>query len=194
MELIFATNNNNKALEINSMTGDLWRIRSLSDIGFYEEVPETGNTLEENAIQKSRYIYDALGKDCFADDTGLEIEALDGAPGVYSARYAGPEKDSMQNIQKVLEKMQGVQNRTARFRTVIALILKGELKLFEGTVNGTILETLRGEKGFGYDPVFKPEGYDLSFAEMSLSQKNKISHRGLAVNRLVDYLNSIKNL
>lgn len=194
MELIFATNNNNKALEINSMTGNLWRIRSLSDIGFYEEVPETGNTLEENAIQKSRYIYDALGKECFADDTGLEIESLDGAPGVYSARYAGPEKDSMQNIQKVLEKMEGVQNRKARFRTVIALIMKGELKLFEGTVNGTILETLRGEKGFGYDPVFKPEGYDLSFAEMSLSQKNKISHRGLAVNRLVDYLNSIKNL
>ncbi len=193
MELVFATHNNNKSLEIANMVGDDWTIKTLSDIGFEEEVPETGNTLEENALQKVRYVHDILKQNCFADDTGLEVDELGGEPGVMSARYAGPGKNSIKNMQKVLEQMKGVTRRKARFRTVIALILDGKELLFEGVVQGNILCSPTGEWGFGYDPVFSPEGYDVSFAEMPLSEKNKISHRGRAVRKLVTYLKNYKH-
>ena len=188
MDLIFATKNKHKVLEINRMLGGKKKVKSLSDIKFEKNLPETGHTLEENALQKARYINKHLGVDCFADDTGLEIEALNGAPGVYSARFAGPEKDSIKNIQKVLFELKNKNNRKARFRTVIALIAGSKEMLFEGYVNGTILDAPRGEGGFGYDSIFMPEGYNLSFAEMPLSQKNKISHRAMALQKLIDYL------
>ncbi|MBZ4675617.1 MAG: Nucleoside-triphosphatase rdgB [Anaerophaga sp.] len=193
MELVFATNNKHKSIEIDRLLGENRTVKSLPEIGFEGDVPETGKTLEENALQKARYIKTRLGTDCFADDTGLEIDALNGAPGVYSARYAGPEKDSLKNMEKVLRELKDCRNRKARFRTVIALILDNKELLFEGIVNGSILENPRGEKGFGYDPVFLPEGYTLSFAEMSLNEKNKISHRAIAVKKLVDYLKTLNN-
>ncbi len=188
MELIFATNNQHKAEEINKLLGGHWRIKSLADLNFHDEVPETGNTLEANALEKARYIYELWGKDCFADDTGLEVDLLNGAPGVFSARYAGPEKSSEKNIAKLLKELNGKNNRKARFRTVIALILNGREILFEGIVNGTILESEKGEKGFGYDPVFKPDEANVSFAQMPLSEKNLISHRGRAIKKLTEYL------
>lgn len=191
MNLIFATNNRHKATEISSMLSDSWSIQTLEEVGFSREVPETGSTLEANALQKARFIKDHLGKDCFADDTGLEIEALNGEPGVYSARYAGPEKDSDLNIRKVLSEMKDKSNRKARFRTVIALILNGQEFLFEGTVNGIILKKPEGEGGFGYDPIFKPDEASVSFARMPLSEKNQISHRGRAFSKLVKYLKTI---
>jgi XTP/dITP diphosphohydrolase len=193
MELVFATNNKHKSIEIDRLLGENRTVKSLPEIGFEGDVPETGKTLEENALQKARYIKTRLGTDCFADDTGLEIDALNGAPGVYSARYAGPEKDSLKNMEKVLRELKDCRNRKARFRTVIALILDNKELLFEGIVNGSILENPRGEKGFGYDPVFLPEGYTLSFAEMSLNEKNKISHRAIAVKKLVDYLKTLNS-
>lgn len=173
------------------MLTDSWSIQTLEDVGFTREVPETGSTLEANALQKARYIKDHLGKDCFADDTGLEIEALNGEPGVYSARYAGPEKDSDLNIRKVLSEMEGKSNRRARFRTVIALIINGKELFFEGIVNGIILEKSEGTGGFGYDPIFKPDEAGVSFARMPLSEKNQISHRGRAFSKLVEYLKTI---
>lgn len=191
MDLIFATNNQHKATEIARLLTGTWKVQTLADVGFHKDVPETGRTLEANALQKARYINDQLGKDCFADDTGLEIESLNGEPGVYSARYAGPEKDSGSNIRKVLSEMEGKRNRKARFRTVIALIIDGQEKLFEGIVDGVILEQPEGEGGFGYDPIFKPDEAGVSFAQMPLSEKNKISHRGRAVRKLADYLKSI---
>jgi XTP/dITP diphosphohydrolase len=191
MDLIFATNNQHKVAEISSMLTDSWSIQTLEDVGFTREVPETGSTLEANALQKARYIKDHLGKDCFADDTGLEIEALNGEPGVYSARYAGPEKDSDLNIRKVLSEMEGKSNRRARFRTVIALIISGKELFFEGIVNGIILEKSEGTGGFGYDPIFKPDEAGVSFARMPLSKKNQISHRGRAFSKLVEYLKTI---
>ncbi|WP_462318542.1 RdgB/HAM1 family non-canonical purine NTP pyrophosphatase [Marinilabilia sp.] len=191
MDLIFATNNQHKVAEISSMLTDSWSIQTLEDVGFTREVPETGSTLEANALQKARYIKDHLGKDCFADDTGLEIEALNGEPGVYSARYAGPEKDSDLNIRKVLSEMEGKSNRRARFRTVIALIINGKELFFEGIVNGIILEKSEGTGGFGYDPIFKPDEAGVSFARMPLSKKNQISHRGRAFSKLVEYLKTI---
>jgi len=188
MEIVFATNNQHKLEELQAILGDEFRLLSLQDIGCNEEIPEDQATLEGNASQKSRYIYDKYAKNCFADDTGLEIEALNGEPGVYSARYAGPERSSEANMKKVLDKLHEINHRKARFRTVISLIIDGKETQFEGIVNGEILTRKQGGDGFGYDPIFKPDGFDQSFAEMGLAEKNKISHRGRAVRKLVDYL------
>jgi XTP/dITP diphosphohydrolase len=193
MELVFATNNKHKSIEIARLLGGNRMVKSLPEVGFKGDIPETGKTLEENALQKARYIKTRLGTDCFADDTGLEIDALNGAPGVYSARYAGPEKDSFKNMEKVLRELKNCRNRKARFRTIIALIIDDKELLFEGIVKGSILEAPRGEKGFGYDPIFLPDGHTLSFAEMLPDQKNKISHRALAMKKLVDYLKTFKS-
>lgn len=189
-ELIFATNNHHKLTEIQLIIGDSFKIRSLQQIGCSEDIPETEPTLEGNALLKAQYIYDRFGKNCFADDTGLEIEALNGRPGVFSARYATDGHDFEANIDKVLQELSDIPNRKARFRTVIALILDGTVHYFEGIVNGKIINERKGIKGFGYDPVFLPDGYDLTFAEMPLEEKNKISHRARAVNKLVSFLNS----
>ncbi|MFO7655774.1 MAG: RdgB/HAM1 family non-canonical purine NTP pyrophosphatase [Bacteroidales bacterium] len=188
MKLIFATNNRYKFEEIKHTLGDVFQLVNLSDIGFYGEIPETHDTIEENAAEKALFIYNKFGIDCFADDTGLEIDALFGEPGVFSARYAGDNCSFDDNMNKVLEKMKGIKDRKARFRTVIALIGHGNLKTFEGCVEGEILNHKSGTGGFGYDPVFRPDGYDLTFAQMSLADKNRISHRAIAVNKLVDYL------
>lgn len=191
MELVFATNNQHKLHEIQSMLGDKIKILSLKDIGCNEEIPEEQPTLEGNARQKSEFIYEKYGYSCFADDTGLEIEALNGEPGVYSARYAGEEKNAEANMERVLDKLQEIKNRNARFRTVISLILNGEEFQFEGIVEGEIISQKRGGEGFGYDPVFQPIGYSETFAEMNLDEKNKISHRGRAVRKLIDYLQTV---
>ncbi len=188
MDLVFATNNKNKIKEITLIIGAQHRIRSLEEIGCREELPETSPTLEGNALQKARFVHQRYGGDCFADDTGLEINALDGRPGVYSARYAGPECKAADNMAKVLEEMKGTADRSARFRTVIALILEGREYLFEGEVKGSILEQEKGNEGFGYDPVFQPTGYSTSFAGMSIEEKNRISHRSAAVKKLADFL------
>lgn len=189
MKIVFATNNSHKLKEINQLLKGKHEIVSPREIGCHDDIPEDHDTLEGNALQKARYIKEHYGYDCFADDTGLEIEALDRRPGVYSARYAGPAKDSQANMRKVLAEMQGKTNRDACFRTVIALILNGEEHLFEGKVNGKILTEQHGEAGFGYDPIFRPEGFALSFAEMPLDEKNKISHRGKATRQLIEFLN-----
>lgn len=191
MDLVFATNNQHKLKELQAILGNEFHLLSLKDIGCNEEIPEEKETLEGNASQKSYFIYNKYGYNCFADDTGLEIEALNGEPGVYSARYAGEEKSAENNMKKVLEKMAKINDRKARFRTVISLILNGEEQLFEGIVDGTILKEKRGVAGFGYDPVFQPDGFDQSFAQMELSEKNKISHRGRAVQKLVAYLKEL---
>lgn len=194
MELVFATNNRHKLEELQELLGSEIKLLSLGDIGCYEDIPETRPTLEGNARQKSLFVYEKYGYNCFADDTGLEIEALGGEPGVYSARYAGDAKDSEANMKKVLEKLVKINNRKARFRTVISLVLNGEETQFEGIVEGAILTEKKGNSGFGYDPVFQPKGHTQSFAEMSLEQKNKISHRGRAVEKLVNFLKSgVKN-
>jgi XTP/dITP diphosphohydrolase len=189
-ELIFATNNKHKLTEIQSIVGSEFSIRSLEDIGCTEDIAETATTLEGNALLKAEYVFNKFGINCFADDTGLEVEALDGRPGVFSARYASSGHDFEANIDKVLSELNGVSNRKARFRTVIALHLDGSVHYFEGIVNGKIIHTRKGIKGFGYDPVFLPDGYELTFAEMPLSEKNKISHRARAVGKLVDFLKS----
>jgi len=191
MDLVFATNNQHKLKELQAILGNEFRLLSLKEIACDEEIPEEQETLEGNASQKSNFIYNKFGYNCFADDTGLEIDALNGEPGVYSARYAGEEKSAEANMKKVLGKMVKINERKARFRTVISLILNGEEQLFEGIVNGTILKEKRGEAGFGYDPIFQPDGFDLSFAQMELSEKNKISHRGRAVQKLVAYLKEL---
>ena len=191
MELIFATNNQHKAYEIENLLGENWNIQSLSDLNYQDEIPETGNTLEDNALEKARFIHQLWGKDCFADDTGLEVDSLNGAPGVYSARYADNTKDSTKNIQKLLKELKGKTNRKARFRTVIALILNGKEQLFEGIVEGKILDRPQGYKGFGYDPVFQPDEAEASFAQMSLSDKNLISHRARAIKKLAQFLNNL---
>lgn len=188
MELVFATNNPHKTKEIQALLPEEIKILSLKDFNFQQEIPENQETLEGNAHEKARYIYDKLGKNCFADDTGLEIHALNGEPGVYSARYAGNSKDPRANMEKVLEKLEDESNRKARFRCVIALIMEGKEKYFEGVVNGTIIHEKRGTEGFGYDPVFLPDGYNQTFAEMPLDLKNKISHRSIAINKLAKYL------
>lgn len=187
-KLVFATNNAHKLEEIRAILGDKIEILSLSDINCHADIPETSDTLEGNARQKSSYIYEHYELDCFADDTGLEVEALDGAPGVYSARYAGDGHDSQVNMRKLLNEMKEKNNRRARFRTVISLIEKGEEQQFEGIVRGEIIREARGDSGFGYDPVFRPEGYDETFAELGNEIKNKISHRARAVNELCKYL------
>lgn len=198
--LIFATNNDHKLLEIKEILGSQFRISGLSERGIREEIPEDHFTLEENAFQKAATIYEKFGISCFADDTGLEIGALNGEPGVFSARYSRigepvyPELEVSQgNIRKVLEKLDGVESRNARFRTVIALILEGNRYAFEGVVNGTISKEIRGAGGFGYDPIFIPEGSVETFAEMDLSEKNKISHRARAIKKLTDFLNTLND-
>ena len=194
-ELVFATNNEHKAIEIQTILHQSYRVLTLDQAGFAGEIPEDQDTLEGNALQKARFVYDHLGRDCFADDTGLEVDALNGEPGVYSARYAELSGDRMPdeqvseaNIRKLLRQLEGVTDRKARFRTVIALIFGGEHYFFEGTVEGSIILSGRGIGGFGYDPVFLPEGYDETFAEMPLHQKNMISHRARAVSILADFL------
>lgn len=188
MKLVFATNNRHKLNEVRAIVGDKVEVLSLNDIGCHDDIPETADTLQGNALIKARYIYEKFGVDCFADDTGIEVEALDGAPGVFSARYAGEECDSEANMQKLLQNLTGKSNRNAQFRTVIALIIKGEEKLFNGIVKGTITEEKRGDSGFGYDPVFVPEGFSESFAQMSGDMKNSISHRYRATLELSNYL------
>ncbi len=187
-EIVFATNNQHKLSELRRIVGGRFHILSLSDIGCHEDIPETADTLVGNALQKARYVKEHYGYDCFADDTGLMVDALGGAPGVYSARYAGPGHDSAANMKLLLENMAGRTDRTARFMTVIALILNGRELTFEGTVEGEILTAPEGDGGFGYDPVFRPEGHDVSFALMSADAKNAISHRGRATARLIEYL------
>ena len=191
MKLVFATNNRHKLDEVRKITSGYTEIVSLSEINCHEDIPETAETLEGNALQKARYIKEHFGYDCFADDTGLEVEALHNAPGVYSARYAGPGHDSEANMDKLLHEMENKKNRKARFRTVIALILNGKEYLFEGIVNGEILTSKHGHEGFGYDPIFRPEGFQESFAEMPLHEKNGISHRGQAVRELCRFLNNL---
>ena len=188
-KLVFATNNAHKLEEIRAILGDEIEILSLKDIHCDADIPETADTLEGNAALKAEYVYRNYGMDCFADDTGLEVEALGGAPGVYSARYAGSSHDSEANMKKLLAELNGVTNRKAQFRTAICLIEKREKHLFEGIVIGAIIEARRGNSGFGYDPVFVPEGYAETFADMGNDEKNKISHRARAVQQLCAYLN-----
>lgn len=188
IKLVFATNNQHKLNEIRNMLGENFELVSLEDIGCTEEIAETSKTLEGNASQKAHYIYDNYGLNCFADDTGLEVEALNMAPGVYSARYAGPQRNSIDNMNRLLAELDKIKNRKARFRTVISLIINGNEMLFEGIVDGEILHQPIGQLGFGYDPVFKPEGFSTSFAEMDLVLKNSISHRGKAFEKLIHYL------
>lgn len=192
MKLVFATNNPNKLMELQNLLGDDIELLSLADINCNDEIPEDHETLEENATQKAEYIYNKFKLNCFADDTGLEIEALNNEPGVYSARYAGVDKDAKANMKKVLKNLEGESNRLARFRTVISLFLNDEEYQFEGIVHGNILESEKGRDGFGYDPIFEPKGYSISFAEMEMSEKNRISHRGLAVQKLVKFLLNYK--
>ena len=188
-KLVFATNNAHKLEEISAILGDKVEILSLKDIHCQVDIPETADTLEGNSLLKAQYIREHYGMDCFADDTGLEVEALNGAPGVYSARYAGDEgHDSEANMKRLLKELEEKENRKARFRTVIALILNGEVHQFEGTVEGHILREKRGSSGFGYDPVFVPEGYTESFAELGEEIKNQISHRARAVQKLAEFL------
>jgi XTP/dITP diphosphohydrolase len=188
--IVFATANQHKVREVNQLLGDQYRILSLKDIGCQEDIPETQDTIAGNARQKARYLKANYGHDCFAEDTGLEIDALDGAPGVYTARYAGPQRDPQANMQLVLEQLADTNERSARFRTVIALILDGKEYLFEGVAEGKIAEQQSGSEGFGYDPIFIPEGYAQTFAELDSAEKNAISHRGKAVEKLAQFLNS----
>ena len=188
---IIASNNAHKVSEIQLLIGSDFTLKTLADIGFTEDIPETGDTLVENALIKARHIYNIYQQNCFADDSGLEIEALNGEPGVYSARYAGEPVNHQKNNEKVLHALLGKSNRNAAFRTVIALIFKGKEFIFEGKVDGKITEQLSGSNGFGYDPIFKPNGYDKCFAEMSLSEKTQISHRGIAVAKLAAFIKNI---
>lgn len=187
-ELIFATGNPNKVQEVQDAIPEGYRLLSLKDIGFSGEIPEEGATLQENARQKAEFIYSRYRKDCFADDTGLVVQSLGGEPGVYSARYAGPKANSEDNMRLLLERLQPYPDRQAAFRTVFALVLNGQLHYFVGEAKGQIIANRRGNEGFGYDPVFVPEGYDKTFAEMTREEKNRISHRGKALRALVEFL------
>lgn len=187
-DIVFATNNQHKLEEIRRIVGSSFRILSLREIGCEEDIPETADTLEGNALMKARYVKQHYGYDCFADDTGLMVDALNGAPGVYSARYAGPGHDSAANMALLLKNLEGITGRSARFITVIALIINGKEMTFEGRVEGRILTEAHGSAGFGYDPIFKPDESPVSFAEMSADDKNAISHRGRATAKLMDYL------
>ena len=189
--IVFATNNEHKLKEVQHKIGNSFRLLSLKEINFFDDIDEDFNTLEENASQKAWFIFNKFKLDCFADDTGLEVDALLGEPGVFSARYAGAQKSSKDNIIKLLNNLKGELNRNAQFRTVISLILKGEEYRFEGIVRGIIIDDVRGTDGFGYDPIFIPEGFSHTFAEMDLSLKNIISHRGLAIEKLSAFLNSL---
>lgn len=188
MELIFATHNQHKTIEAIEILGETFQIKNLKDIGCLTEIPETADTLMGNALQKARYVHEHYHCNCFADDTGLEVEALDGRPGVYSARFAGEHCSYQDNVDKLLREMEGKTNRNACFKTVVALIIDDKEYLFEGRVDGYIVEQQRGTAGFGYDPVFLPKGFDKTFAEMGDEDKNAISHRGRAMRKLVDFL------
>lgn len=189
MKLVFASNNHNKVIEIRQVLPPEFEILTLHDIGCTEDIPETAHTIEGNAILKANYVTQNYGLDCFADDSGLEIDALNGEPGVISARYAGEQRNSDDNIQKVLDNLCGIENRAAQFKTVIALNSGGNQHLFTGVIRGDITATRSGTGGFGYDPIFKPQGYSKTFAEISLAEKALISHRGMAIAQLVDFLN-----
>lgn len=188
IDLLFATSNKNKVLEIKKVLPKEFNIKSLDDIGFCEEIPENENTIEGNAIFKANYIYKKYNLNVFADDTGLEVDSLNGKPGVHSARYAGISKNSTDNINKLLKKLKNKKNRKARFKTIIALILNSKIHTFEGVVEGIITKKPKGENGFGYDPVFIPSGYTKTFGELSIEEKNSISHRSLAMNKLIDFI------
>ena len=191
MELVFATNNAHKLDEVRQILGDRFTVHSLKEIGCTEDIPETGDTFQDNALQKARYVKEHYGYDCFADDTGLEVKALGGAPGVHSARYAG-DHDSEANMTKLLQELEKKPDRSAQFRTVVALLLNGQEVLFEGIVTGRIAtERHYGESGFGYDPLFIPDGFTETFSQMSPENKNKVSHRGRAVRKLADYLKTL---
>jgi XTP/dITP diphosphohydrolase len=193
INLVFATNNANKVNEIQSIIGDNFNILSLSDVNCSEELPETQTTLKGNAIQKAKYLSDNYNANCFADDTGLIVDELNGEPGVYSARYAGPQRNAEDNMNLLLSKLDGIQNRSAKFQTVIALIYNGTEHTFTGEVKGHIAAKKSGQEGFGYDPIFIPEGYNTSFSEMSLEEKNKISHRGIATRKLIEFLRNLES-
>ena len=188
VKLVFATNNTHKLTEVRAIAGTRFSIISLQELGCFDDIPETGETLTENALLKAQYVHNKFQYNCFADDTGLEVEALDGRPGVYSARYAGEQCSFQDNVRKLLLELQGITHRKACFKTVIALILNGKNHFFEGKIEGEIIETEKGTNGFGYDPVFKPLGYDKTFAEMTDVEKNSISHRALATKQLNDFL------
>ena len=190
MKLIFATHNSNKAFEIQKLLPEHFQILTLNDIYFQEEIPENEPTIEANSAFKVQFIFDKFNLNCFADDTGLEIESLNGKPGVHSARYAGEERNSDANMNRVLEELNGVENRNARFKTFITLIIHGEQHQFEGIVDGTIIEEKRGSNGFGYDPIFIPEDESKTFAEMNLNEKNKFSHRARAFEKMIAFLKS----
>lgn len=187
-ELIFATSNANKVSEVNKLLPDNIQVHSLKDIGFTDELPETQETIEGNAIQKAETLYKLIGKDCFAEDTGLIVPALNGEPGVYSARYAGPQKNDLDNMNLLLKNLQDHSNRNAYFKTVIALFIDGKHYTFEGRAEGRIIESPRGTQGFGYDPIFLPKGYNTTFAEMNMSEKGSISHRAKALQLLIEHL------
>ena len=187
-QIVFATNNEHKLSEVRQMIGNSIEVLSLKDIGCDVDIPETGETLEDNALIKAQYVFDHYHIDCFADDTGLEVDALNGAPGVYSARYAGNGHDSEANMTKLLNELGENNNRRARFRTVIALIQQGQVHEFEGIVNGEIIRERKGVEGFGYDPIFRPDGYDQTFAELGADIKNKISHRARVTAKLAEFL------
>lgn len=191
MQLVFATNNLNKLKEVQSLIPDHIKLLSLKDIGCFEDVPETQNTIKGNAIQKAEYIKEHYGYDCFADDSGLEVEALNNEPGVFSARYAGSQRDANDNMDLLLNNLKEKPNRNAKFKTVVSLHLNGELKTFTGICKGEITLDKKGNQGFGYDPIFMPNGYTETFAEIDLKLKNKIGHRGKAVTKLVEFLNTL---
>jgi XTP/dITP diphosphohydrolase len=188
MQLVFASNNKNKIQEIQQLLPSSIKILSLEDIGCTEEIPETADTIEGNAILKANYVTEKFGYDCFADDTGLEVEALNGAPGVYSARYAGEQKNSEDNMDKVLSELNSIEFRKAHFKTVIALNLNKKQHLFTGIIKGEIIRTKKGDQGFGYDPIFQPNNYNCTFAEISMEEKSEISHRGIATRKLIEFL------
>ena len=188
MKLVFASNNKNKIQEIQALVPNTFQILSLEEIGCTEDIPETADTIEGNAILKANYVTEKYGYDCFADDTGLEVEILNGAPGVYSARYAGEQKDANDNMDKLLSELKDKSNRKANFKTVIALNLNGKQNLFTGIINGKIIEEKIGNNGFGYDPIFVADGYEKTFAELSMEEKSTISHRGIAVKELILFL------
>jgi XTP/dITP diphosphohydrolase len=188
INLIFATSNQNKVLEIQKILPKKFNIKSLKDLNYFEDVPENETTIEGNAIFKAKYIYEKFNINVFADDTGLEVEALNGEPGVHSARYAGTTRSSEKNIKKLLKNLKNIKNRNARFKTVIALIIDNKLHIFSGIVEGYILDSPKGNNGFGYDPIFCPNGFDKSFAELTLKEKNLISHRSLAMKKLIDFI------
>jgi XTP/dITP diphosphohydrolase len=190
-QLLFVTHNAHKSEEVKAIVGNNFEVMNLSEINFFDEIPETGNTFKENALQKAKFLHDKLGCNCFADDTGLEVDALNGEPGVYSARYAGEPSNTQRNIEKLLENLKGKKNRKAQFTTVIAVILNNEIYFFEGAISGQIIDNQRGEGGFGYDSVFIPDGYDKTFAELPAEVKNSISHRAVAMQKFKEFINNL---